>query len=81
VVTLGGDNYGFADGHVQWIKRKKLPDGTSAKEPDADCVTREPEVGGANEVGEPEWMLPASTGLRREGGCSGCCHGSLRWPS
>jgi prepilin-type processing-associated H-X9-DG protein len=33
---LGGDNYGFADGHVQWIKRKRLPDGTWAKAPDAE---------------------------------------------
>lgn len=28
------DNYGFADGHAEWINRKKLPDGTWAKEPD-----------------------------------------------
>ena len=35
---LGGDNYGFADGHVEWLSRKKLPDGTWAKEPEADWV-------------------------------------------
>jgi len=39
---FGGDNYGFADGHVEWIKRKKLPDGTWAKEPEADWVIWEP---------------------------------------
>jgi prepilin-type processing-associated H-X9-DG protein len=39
---LGGDNYGFADGHVQWIKRKKLPNGSWAKEPDADWVIWKP---------------------------------------
>ncbi len=41
---LGGDNYGFADGHVQWIRRKKLPDGTWVKEPDADWVIWKPEL-------------------------------------
>ncbi len=39
---FGGDNYGFADGHVQWIRRKKLPDGSWAKEPDADWVIWKP---------------------------------------
>jgi prepilin-type processing-associated H-X9-DG protein len=38
----GGDNYGFADGHVEWIKRKKNPDGTWAKAPDADWVIWKP---------------------------------------
>lgn len=41
---LGGDNYGFADGHVQWLPRKKNPDGTWAKEPAADWVIWEPVV-------------------------------------
>ncbi|HUW12190.1 MAG TPA: hypothetical protein VM537_20860, partial [Anaerolineae bacterium] len=40
----GGDNYGFADGHVQWLPRKKNPDGSWAKEPDADWVIWEPVV-------------------------------------
>jgi prepilin-type processing-associated H-X9-DG protein len=31
----GGDNYAFADGHVQWLPRRKNPDGTWAKQPDA----------------------------------------------
>ena len=39
---LGGDNYGFADGSVKWLARKKLPDGTWAKAPDADWVIWEP---------------------------------------
>jgi len=39
---LGGDNYGFADGSVKWLPRTKLPDGTWAKEPDADWVIWEP---------------------------------------
>ncbi len=39
---LGGDNYGFADGHVQWLPRKKLPDGSWAKGPDADWVRWKP---------------------------------------
>ncbi len=39
-----GDNYGFADGHAQWLPRKKLPDGTWAKEPEADWVIWEPVV-------------------------------------
>jgi len=44
---LGGDNYGFADGHVAWLARKKLgtdEDGNRiwAKEPDADWVIWEP---------------------------------------
>ena len=38
----GGDNYGFADGHAQWIKRKKRADGTWAKEPEADWVRWKP---------------------------------------
>lgn len=42
--SFGGDNYGFADGHVQWLPRKKNPDGTWAKEPDADWVVWEPGV-------------------------------------
>jgi hypothetical protein len=37
----------FADGHVQWLPRKKNPDGTWAKQPDADVRwevdAREPE--------------------------------------
>ncbi len=44
---FGGDNYGFADGHVQWLSRKRL--GTDkhgnpiwAKKPDADWVIWEP---------------------------------------
>jgi len=44
---FGGDNYGFADGSVRWLPRKKL--GTDsrgnpiwAKEPDADWVIWEP---------------------------------------
>ena len=32
----GGDNYGFADGHTVWLPRKKSPDGTWAKEPEAE---------------------------------------------
>jgi len=32
----GGDNYGFADGHAEWLKRKQNPDGTYAKEPEAE---------------------------------------------
>jgi prepilin-type processing-associated H-X9-DG protein len=39
---LGGDNYAFADGHAHWLRRKKLPDGTWAKEPDADWVIWKP---------------------------------------
>jgi len=39
---LGGDNYGFADGHAEWIKRKQLPDGTWAKEPAREGVIWEP---------------------------------------
>jgi len=38
----GGDNYGFADGDAQWIKRKKRPDGSWAKEPEADWVRWKP---------------------------------------
>ncbi len=45
-IDWDGDNYGFADGHVQWIARKKLPDGTWAKEPDNDSVTWKPELKG-----------------------------------
>ena len=41
---LGGDLYGFADGHVQWLPRRKNPDGTWAKEPEADWVIWEPMV-------------------------------------
>ncbi len=46
---LGGDHYGFADGRATWLKRKRLPDGTWAKEPAADVIweaeaeEREPE--------------------------------------
>jgi prepilin-type processing-associated H-X9-DG protein len=47
---IGGDNYGFADGHVQWLPRKKLPDGTWAKEPEADWVIWDPKV--KQEAGE-----------------------------
>ncbi len=39
---FGGDNYGFADGSVKWLRRKKLPDGSWAKEPDAHWVIWEP---------------------------------------
>ena len=44
---LGGDNYAFADGHVQWLPRKRLGVDSRghpiwAKEPDADCVIWEP---------------------------------------
>jgi len=39
---LGGDLYGFVDGHVQWLARKKKSDGTWAKEPEADWVIWEP---------------------------------------
>jgi len=39
---MGGDNYGFADGHVEWLARKKRPDGTWAKAPDADSVIWDP---------------------------------------
>jgi len=43
----GGDNYGFADGHAEWLKRRQNPDGTYAKEPAAEVrwevETREPE--------------------------------------
>jgi prepilin-type processing-associated H-X9-DG protein len=35
---LGGDNYGFADGSARWLRRKQLPDGTWAKEPEADVI-------------------------------------------
>lgn len=35
---FGGDNYGFADGSARWIRRKRLPDGTWAKAPDADVI-------------------------------------------
>jgi hypothetical protein len=35
---LGGDHYGFADGFARWLKRKQLPDGTWAKEPEADVI-------------------------------------------
>jgi hypothetical protein len=38
----GGDYHGFADGHVQWLARKKLPDGAWAKGPDVDWVIWEP---------------------------------------
>jgi len=37
-----GDNYIFADGRVDWVPRKKLPDGTWAKEPGPDGVIWEP---------------------------------------
>lgn len=44
---LGGDNYAFTDGQVEWLPRKRL--GTDArgraiwaKEPDADWVRWEP---------------------------------------
>ncbi len=40
---FGGDNYGFADGSARFlVPRKKLPDGTWAKEPDADWVIWKP---------------------------------------
>jgi hypothetical protein len=31
----GGDHYGFADGESEWLPRRKNPDGTWAKEPEA----------------------------------------------
>jgi prepilin-type processing-associated H-X9-DG protein len=45
----GGDHYGFADGHVEGLPRKQNPDGTWAKEPEAEVIwdagveAREPE--------------------------------------
>ena len=48
---LGSDNYGFADGHAQWIKRRKNPDGTWSKEPVGDWVIWEP-VLKESDVGE-----------------------------
>jgi len=39
---LSSDTYGFADGHGAYRPRKKLPDGSWAKEPDADWVISEP---------------------------------------
>jgi prepilin-type processing-associated H-X9-DG protein len=44
---LGGDHYGFADGHVEWLPRKLLGvtwlgNRTWAKEPDADWVIWQP---------------------------------------
>jgi len=41
---LGGDNYGFADGHQRWLPRRKLPADPSgwAKGTDADWVRWEP---------------------------------------
>jgi len=39
---LSSDTYGFADGHGAYCPRKKLPDGSWAKEPDADWVIPEP---------------------------------------
>jgi prepilin-type processing-associated H-X9-DG protein len=41
---FGGDNYGFADGHAQWFARKRLPDGTRAKEARDDGVIWDPKV-------------------------------------
>jgi prepilin-type processing-associated H-X9-DG protein len=38
----GRDNYVFADGRVRRLPRKKNPDGTWAKEPDADWVIWKP---------------------------------------
>ncbi len=38
----GGDNYGFADSSVRWLPRRKLSDGSWAKEPDADWVIWKP---------------------------------------
>jgi len=46
---MGGDNYGFADGTVKWLARKKLPDGTRAKAPDADWLIWEPVLKDADE--------------------------------
>jgi len=41
---FAGDYFAFVDGHVHWVSRKKLPDGTWAKHPDADWVIWEPVV-------------------------------------
>jgi len=38
----GRDNYVFADGHVQRLPRKKNPDGSWSKQPDADWVIWDP---------------------------------------
>ncbi|MBN1460555.1 MAG: hypothetical protein JXA57_13560 [Armatimonadetes bacterium] len=40
---FGGDNYGFADGHAEWLRRKQNSDGTYAKEPAVDWVRWEVE--------------------------------------
>jgi hypothetical protein len=52
----GGDNYGFADGHDEWIKRSRFPDGTWAKEPDADWVIWEPVL--KDQAGEADRPSP-----------------------
>ncbi|MBN2565614.1 MAG: hypothetical protein JXB46_07870 [Candidatus Eisenbacteria bacterium] len=39
---FGGDNYIFADGSTSWCARRRNPDGTWAKEPEADWVIWEP---------------------------------------
>jgi hypothetical protein len=33
-----GDYFAFADGHLGWVERKHLPDGTWAKEPEAEVI-------------------------------------------
>jgi hypothetical protein len=47
------DWYGFADGHVEYLPRKRLPDGTWAKEPDANWVIWEPVVEAYSPVSSP----------------------------
>ena len=39
---FGGDDYALADGSVKWVLRKRLPDGSWAKKPDADWVRWKP---------------------------------------
>ena len=39
---LRGDYYGFADGRLRWLPRRKRTDGAWAREPDADWVRWEP---------------------------------------
>jgi hypothetical protein len=38
----GGDNYALASGRVYWLPRRKLPDGSWAKEPEPDWVRWRP---------------------------------------
>jgi len=48
---LGRDTYGFVDGHARYVPRKRLPDGTWAKEPAREGVIWEPVLKGSD-VGE-----------------------------